>query len=95
VLQHASLPLVRNKFLGIAALVFSLALLSLSQAVLFVTTVIASRLAELWNLARSRHGQAGTALLGLGLSVFIARSLAGFFLSGPSSPGAQFSVASR
>src|ERR1051325_1383704 len=93
VLQHASLPLVRNKFLGIAALVFSLALLSLSQAVLFVTTILAFGLAEVWNLARSRDGQAGTVLLGLGLSLFIARWLGGFFLTGPFSPvGPQFSV---
>ena len=93
VLQRASLHLVRNKFLGIAALVFSLALLSLSQAVLFVTTVIAFGLAEVWNFARSRHAQAGTMLLGLGLSLLIARGLGGFFLTGPFSPvGAQFNV---
>ena len=65
VLQRASLPLVRNKFLGVAALVFSLALLSLSQAVLFVMTVIAIGLAEVWNLARYRHGQAVVVLLGV------------------------------
>ena len=93
VLQRASLPFVRNKFLGVAALVCSLALLSLSQAVLFVTTVIAFGLAELWNLARSRHGQAGMVLLGLGLSLLIARWLGGFFLTEPFSPvGAQFSM---
>ena len=68
VLQRASVPLVRNKFLGVAALVFSLALLSLSQAVLFVMTVIAIGLAEVWNLARYRHGQAVVVLLGLGIS---------------------------
>jgi hypothetical protein len=70
--------------------------LSLFQAVLFVTTVIAFALAELWNLARSRHRQAGMVLLGLGLSLFIAKSLGGFFLTGPSSPvGAQSAWASR
>jgi hypothetical protein len=90
VLQRASLPLVRNKFLGVAALVFSLALLSLSQAVLFVMTVIAIGLAEVWNLARYRHGQAVVVLLGLGLSLLIARWLGGFFVSGPFPPvGAQ------
>lgn len=79
--------------MGIAALLFSLALLSLSQAVLFVTTVVALGLAELWNLGLSRHGQAGKVLLGLGLSLVIARWLGGFFLAEPFSPvGAQFSV---
>jgi hypothetical protein len=93
VLHRAGLPLVRNKFLGIAALLFSLALLSLSQTVLFVTTVVALGLAELWNLGRSRHGQAGKVLLGLGLSLVIARWLGGFFPAEPFSPvGAQFSV---
>ena len=91
-LQRASLPLVRNKFLGVAALVFSLALLSLSQAVLFVTTVIAFGLAEVWNLARHRHGQAVMALLGLGISLLIARWLGEFFVPGPfPSVGAQLS----
>ena len=83
VLQRASLPLVRNKFLGIAALVSSLALLSLAHAVLFVTTVMAVGLAELWNLARARHGQAATVLLGLGMSLLIAKGLGGFFLTAP------------
>jgi hypothetical protein len=80
VLQRASLPSARNKFLGIVALVLSLAMLSLSQAVLFVTTVAALGLAELWNLARYRHGQA-MMLVGLGMSLFIARWLGGFFLA--------------
>ena len=83
VLQRASLPLVRNKFLGIAALVSSLALLSLAHAVLFVTTVMAVGLAELWNLARARHGQAATVLVGLGMSLLIAKGLGGFFLTAP------------
>jgi hypothetical protein len=90
VLQRASLPVVRNKFLGVAALVFSLALLSLSQAVLYVTAVVAFGLAEVWNLARYRHGQAVMVLLGLGISVLIARWLGGFFVPGSFPPvGAQ------
>ena len=93
VLQRASLSLVRNKFLGMAALVSSLALLSLSEAVLFVTTVIAFGLAELWNLVRSRRGQAAIVLLSLGMSLLMARWLGGFFLIGPFPPvGAQFSA---
>jgi len=74
---------VRNKFFGVTALACSLALLSLSHAVLFVTTVIAFGLAELWNLARARHGQSVMVLLGLGMSLLIAKGLGGFFLTAP------------
>ena len=83
VLQRASLAFVRNKFFGVTALACSLALLSLSHAVLFVTTVIAFGLAELWNLARARHGQSVMVLLGLGMSLLIAKGLGGFFLTAP------------
>jgi hypothetical protein len=86
VLQRASLPLVRNKFLGVSALVFSVAMLSLCQVVLFVMTVAAFGLAELWSLARLRNRQSVLVLLGLAVSLLIAGGLGGFFVTGSLPP---------
>ncbi len=86
VLQHAALPRVGNRALGLVALVCSLSLLSLSQVALFITTVVALGLTEAWNLVRFRDRAAATVLLGLGASLLAARLLGGFFVSGPFPP---------
>src|SRR5438552_3813880 len=52
VLQRAALPRLRNRPLGLGALVCSLSLLSLSEVVLFVMTLAALGLIEAWRLVR-------------------------------------------
>jgi hypothetical protein len=94
ILQRAALSQIDSKAIGVAALVSSLLLLSLSQAVLFVTTVIALGLTETWNFIRSRNGTAATVLLALGTALVGARLIGGFFVSGPYPPaGGLFDTA--
>src|ERR1700737_3960335 len=54
ILQRAALPRVHNQPLAVASLVASLSLLSLCQAVLFLTTVAAMALTEVSSFARTR-----------------------------------------
>jgi hypothetical protein len=88
VLQRAALPCLANRALGIAALICSLSLLSLAQAVLFVTTVVALGLSDVWNIVRFRDRSAVASLLCLGASLLIAKLLGGFFVSGAFAPAA-------
>jgi hypothetical protein len=86
VLQRAALPRIGNQLLGLAALVCSLSLLSLSHAVLFIATVVALGMTEAWTAVRSRDRTAVTVLLGLGTSLVCAKFLGGFFVSGEFPP---------
>ena len=86
VLQRAALLRVGNQALGLGALICSLSLLSLSEAVLFVTAVVALGLTEAWRLARSGERSAATILLGTGISLLTAKLIGGFFVSGPFPP---------
>jgi hypothetical protein len=61
-------------------------MLSLSKAVLFVTTVIAIGLADAWSFVRARDRTAGTVLVSLGASLVTAKLIGGFFASGPFPP---------
>ena len=90
VLQRAALPRVSNQTLGLAALICSLSLLSLSEAVLFVTTVVALGLTEAWRLARFRERSAAVVLLGIGVSLLGAKLIGGFFVAGPFPPAGGF-----
>jgi hypothetical protein len=83
VLQRAALDRAGNQRLATAALVCSLSLLSLCQAVLFITTVAALGLTEALSFARTRDRVAATVLVSLGASLVIARLSGGFFVSGP------------
>ncbi len=85
-LQRAALPRLSNRALGVAALVCSLSLLALAQAVLFVTTVVALGLTEAWRLVRFRNREAVNVFLALGASLLIARLIGGFFVAGPFPP---------
>jgi hypothetical protein len=89
VLQRAALPHLRNQPLGLVALVCSLSLLSLSETVLFVTTVAALGLIEAWRLVRFRDPAAMKILVALGASLLGAKLMGGFFTSGnyPSAGG--------
>jgi hypothetical protein len=80
-LQRAALPRVRNQPVAVGALVASLSLLSLCQAVLFLTTVAALAVTEVWSLVRTRDRAAAIVLLSLGASLVIARLIGGFFVS--------------
>jgi hypothetical protein len=82
ILQWAALPRLRVKAIGYAALVCSLSLLSLCQVVLFVTTIAAMALAEVWSFVRSRNHEAMTVLAALGGSLLDAKLIGGFFVSG-------------
>jgi hypothetical protein len=74
VLQRAALPRIGNQPIGLFALVCSLTLLSLCQAVLFVTTVVALGLTEAWSLVRSRDRHTAIVLLSLGASSLSANN---------------------
>jgi hypothetical protein len=82
VLQRAALPRLANQPLGVAALVCSLSLLSLCQAVLFITTVVALGFTEAWQFARTRDRTSATVLLGVVGSLLSAKLVGGFFVSG-------------
>jgi lysylphosphatidylglycerol synthetase-like protein (DUF2156 family) len=86
VLQRAALPHLVNRTLGLVALVCSLALLSLSHAVLFITSVVALGLTEAWIVLRFRDRFAAIVLFGIGLSLVIARLIGGFFVAGAFPP---------
>ncbi len=86
VLQRAALFRTVNQPLAVAALVCSLSLLSLCQAVLFITTIITLGLTEIWCLLRARTYTASNVLLGLGASLVIAKLMGGFFVSGSFPP---------
>ena len=86
ILQRAELSRVRVKAIGYGALVCSLSLLSLCQAVLFVTTIVAMALAEAWSFVRYRNREAITVLAALGGSLFGAKLIGGFFVSGDFPP---------
>ena len=81
ILQRSALSQIDSKAMGLVALVCSLLLLSLSQAVLFVTTVIAVGLTEAWNLVRFRDGTRATVLLAVCIALVGARLIGGFFVS--------------
>jgi len=96
-LQRAALPHLRNQPLGLLALACSLSLLSLSETVLFVTTIAALGLIEAWRLARFRDRGAIKVLITLGASLLGAKVMGGFFISGDYPPasglfGTGFSV---
>jgi hypothetical protein len=82
VLLRAALAWSANQQLAITVLVCSLSLLSLCQAVLFITTVVALGLSEIWDLLRTRNYTGGNVLLGIGASLIIAKLMGGFFVSG-------------
>jgi hypothetical protein len=94
VLQRASLSRLPNQTMGVAALTCSLAMLSLSEVVLFVTTVAALGLTEAWRLVRFGHRTSVAVLIGLGLSLVSAKLIGGFFASGDYPPaGGLFGTA--
>ena len=82
VLQRAALPRLRNRPLGLVALGCSLSLLSLSEIVLFVSTLAALGVVEAWRLVRSGHRDAVSVLITLGASLLGAKLMGGFFISG-------------
>jgi hypothetical protein len=82
VLQRAALPRLRNRSLGLGALVCSLSLLSLSETVLFVMTIATLGLIEAWRLVRLRDREAMKILITLGVSLLGAKLMGGFFISG-------------
>jgi hypothetical protein len=82
VLQRAALPRLRNRPLGLGALVCSLSLLSISEVVLFVMTLAALGLIEAWRLVRFRDRDAISVLLTLGVALLGAKLMGGFFISG-------------
>jgi hypothetical protein len=86
VLQRAALPHI-HRAIGLIALVCSLLLLSLSQAVLFVTTVIALTLTETWYLVHFRDRTAAAVILAVGVASIGAKLVGGFFMSGAYPPG--------
>jgi hypothetical protein len=86
VLQRAALPRLGSQALGLAALVASLVMLSLAEAVLFVTTVAALALAEAWAFLHRHDRTAGMVLLALAASLFGAELIGGFFVSGAFPP---------
>jgi hypothetical protein len=85
-LQHAALPRLANRTLGWTALACSLSLLSLCQAVLFVTTVAALGLTAVWRLARFRDHVSWRVLSALAASLASSRLLGGFFVAGQFPP---------
>jgi hypothetical protein len=87
VLQRAVLPQIDNRILGLGGFVCSLTLLSLSQVALFIPTVMALGLAEIWNLVVYRDRLAKPVIFSLGLSLLGAKLIGGFFTSGPYPPG--------
>jgi hypothetical protein len=96
-LQRAALPRLRNRPLGLVALGCSLSLLSLSETVLFVTTLAPLGAIEAWRLVRSRHRDAASVLITVGASLLGAKLMGGFFISGNYPPagglfGMGFSV---
>jgi hypothetical protein len=86
ILQRAGLSRVRVKAIGYGALVCSLLLLSLCQAVLFVMTIAAMALAEVWSFVRYRNREAMSVLVALGGSLVGAKLIGGFFVSGAFPP---------
>jgi hypothetical protein len=86
VLQRAALPRLTNRALGVAVLICTLALLSLSEAVLFVSAVVAMALTEAWCFVRFRDRCAAEVFLAISASVVIAKLIGGFFVSGPFPP---------
>ena len=86
VLQRAALPQIVEQNPGLGCLVCSLTLLSLSQVALFIPTVMALGLAELWNLVLYRDRLARSVIVSLGLSLLSAKLMGGFFASGPYPP---------
>jgi hypothetical protein len=90
VLQRAALFRIENRTFGLAALVCSLTLLALSEAVLFVATVAALGLTEVWYFMRCRDRSAGAVLLALATAVVSAKLIGGFFVSAPYPPAGGF-----
>jgi hypothetical protein len=81
ILQRAALRQQRSQTFGLVALVCSLTLLSLCQAVLFVTTVAALGLTEAWNFIQSRERSAAAVLVTLATAMICAKLIGGFFVS--------------
>ena len=79
VLQRAALDRTDNQVWRVGALVCSLLLLSLAQAVLFVVTVIAFGFADFWKFVRSGSRTAVTVLFGLAAAVLGTKLMGGFF----------------
>jgi hypothetical protein len=82
-LQRAALPQLENQLAGLMALGCSLTFLSLCQINLFLTTISALALAELWSLVRSHKRSSAAVLAILGPVLLAARLIGGFFASGP------------
>lgn len=81
VLQRGALPQIENRIVGLGCLIGSLILLSLSQVVLFLPTVMALGFAEIWNLVVHRGRLAKPVILSLGLAFIGAKLIGGFFTS--------------
>jgi hypothetical protein len=83
VLQHATPLQVKNRPLRLAALACTLVLLSLSEIVLFATTIAALGIAEIWNFVRYRERSAVAVLVVLGTAAIGAKLIGGFLVSAP------------
>ena len=86
ILQRAALSRLHNQLFGLAALVFSLALLSLAHVVLFLTTATALFLTEAWAIMRSRDRHAMTVVAAVTMSLLVAKLIGGFLVSGAFPP---------
>ena len=86
ILQRAAIPQIRNRALGLVALVCSLMLLSLSEIALFVMAIVPLALTESWNLVRIRSRLSALVRLALGASLLGAKMIGGFFAGGPYPP---------
>jgi hypothetical protein len=85
-LQRAAISRLGNRPLPAVALACWLVMLSLSEAVLFVMTVAAMALAEVWGFIRCRDRAQVTILLCLAASVLGAKLIGGVFTSAPFPP---------
>jgi hypothetical protein len=86
VLQWAALPRLHNRMLGLAMLVGSLVMLSLTEAVLFVTSIAALGVTEAWRVIRRSDRTARMVLIALPAALLGAKLSGGFFVSGPFPP---------
>jgi len=83
ILQRAALARLDSRFFGLLALVCSLVMLSLCQAVLFIAIVVALGINEAWKLMRHPNRTEAYLFLSLGASLVGAKLAGGFFVSGP------------
>jgi len=80
-LQRTALPRLERPARGVAALICSLLLLSLSEAALFVSTVAALALTEFSKFIQFRDRLSGTILLNLAPLIVATKLIGGFFVS--------------